>query len=633
MKRKILYIIIIIVMLFSLTGCLEDEVINNIGDKTFTLMVYICAADLESDGGYATNDIQEMLDGFVDEKVNLIIQTGGTSQWQDYDISSETIQRYQIKDNDLYWLENVNEYTSMTEPETLTDFINYAKTEFPADRYGLILWDHGGGSISGYGYDENNEDPDDTMQLDEIKSALQNAGVHMDFIGFDACLMATVENAFALKDSADYLLASEEIEPGTGWQYTYLLNQLSSNTDQETSELGKKIVDDFIDDNQLFVEFDSATLSLVDLSKIQNVYDKLCEFFKNVEQEDLQNEKEFSDLARVIEKTKSVADGEIDTIDLYNFAENENNSKSAELLNSLKEAIVYNNTTDSYEGSNGLSIYIPYTDLDYYSKMLTIYQNIGISEEYIQFLSKFANIVADGQTQTDSVMGQINEKEDYTNEQWYDSESSFDYSQNEYNDLEITDKGDYYALELSDEDWENIAYITCEVLYDYGEGRIDLGSDDSYEEDDEGNLKITFDNIWLTINDQPVAYYAINDESDDLRGTVPAYVNDNEVQLIVDWDENGNAKVIGYQKTNYGESTIQSKIKKLQKGDRIDFIYDNYDYNGEYDDSYTFDDTIIYDGKDLEVEYNDIGEGKYYVYYKIIDIYNNEYYTEPVEFE
>ena len=103
------------------------------------------------------------------------------------------------------------------------------------------MWDHGGGSVSGFGYDEHSQNEDDTLTLDELKYALQTSGVHFDFIGFDACLMATAETAYSLKDHSNYLVASEETEPGTGWEYTSLLNTISKNTSQNTLDILRKI--------------------------------------------------------------------------------------------------------------------------------------------------------------------------------------------------------------------------------------------------------------------------------------------------------------------------------------------------------------------------------------------------------
>ena len=127
----------------------------------------------------------------------------------------------------------------MTKPDTLTGFIQWCNQNYPANRRELIFWDHGGGSISGYGYDEKNPGSG-SMTLSGINQALKNAGVTFDFIGFDACLMATVETALMLDDYADYMIASEETEPGVGWYYTNWLTELSADPSMSTLEIGKR---------------------------------------------------------------------------------------------------------------------------------------------------------------------------------------------------------------------------------------------------------------------------------------------------------------------------------------------------------------------------------------------------------
>ena len=219
---SIIVLLIIVVMLLP-----EDEVIVNEGTDTYTLMIYMCASDLESDGGYATNDISEMLNATVDEKINLIIETGGTKEWQDYGISNKTNQIYKIENNELKLIKDDLGIKEMTKPETLTEFIQYCKSEYPADKYGLILWDHGGGAVSGFGYDEHSKNEEDTLTIDKLKKALKESDTKFEFIGFDACLMANIETAYSIKDYAKYLIASEETEPGTGWEYKSFLNKMS----------------------------------------------------------------------------------------------------------------------------------------------------------------------------------------------------------------------------------------------------------------------------------------------------------------------------------------------------------------------------------------------------------------------
>ena len=207
------------------------------GQDVYTVMVYMCGTDLESNYGMATSDINEMLHADLSDKVNIIVETGGADKWQNTVISSKVNQIYQVKNEGILRLEADFGKKAMTKAETLTEFIQYCETNFPADRYALIMWDHGGGSNTGYGYDQ--KFPNGSMTLDVFNKALKDAGCTFDFIGFDACLMATLETAMVAEQYSDYFIASEETEPGCGWYYTNWLTQLSKNTSMDTVSIGK----------------------------------------------------------------------------------------------------------------------------------------------------------------------------------------------------------------------------------------------------------------------------------------------------------------------------------------------------------------------------------------------------------
>ena len=220
-------------------------VIKGKGKDTVTVMVYLCGSDLESEHSMATADLNEMLHANLDDsKVNIVVETGGAKKWNNSVISNKTNQRYRVTSRGLQVLDKNVGKKSMVDPNTLVDFIQFCAKNYPANRYMLILWDHGGGAISGYGYDQT---ASGTMTLDKINNALKKGGVKFDFIGFDACLMATLETAVVTEPYADYLIASEEAEPGTGWYYTNWLSELSKNTSIGTVELSKTLIDDFTD--------------------------------------------------------------------------------------------------------------------------------------------------------------------------------------------------------------------------------------------------------------------------------------------------------------------------------------------------------------------------------------------------
>ena len=209
------------------------------GDDTATVMIYMCGTDLESRGGLATSDLEEMIAAKISDNVNIIVETGGTAKWQNGTVSSKSNQRFKVTQEGLKVLDGNMGKRSMVDPFTLVDFIRYSKENFPADRYFLIMWDHGGGSLSGFGYDQHY--PKDAMTLDEIRTALTNGVCDFDMIGFDACLMSTLETAMVMEPYADYMIASEELRRVLEWYYR-MDNSDFGKSVHTTIELGKILI-------------------------------------------------------------------------------------------------------------------------------------------------------------------------------------------------------------------------------------------------------------------------------------------------------------------------------------------------------------------------------------------------------
>ena len=191
-----------------------------------TVMIYMVGSNLESEAGAASYDIMEMMESGVDvAKNNVIIYTGGSAYWT-LDISSDynsAIELQPDEDGDGALEGNLvgstDEPLNMGDSATLTEFLDYTYKEYPADQYVLICWDHGGGPIFGFGADEIFDY--DSLTLEEFETALKNSPFgrnnKLAWIGFDACLMSSIETASILSPYADYLVASQENEPGCGW--------------------------------------------------------------------------------------------------------------------------------------------------------------------------------------------------------------------------------------------------------------------------------------------------------------------------------------------------------------------------------------------------------------------------------
>lgn len=664
------------------------------GKDTVTVMVYMCGADLESGNAAATKDIQEMLYAQDTDNINLLVYTGGCKRWQNNVISSSVNQVYKVEPSGLKAvIENAGK-GAMTDPKTLTEYIKWAAKNYPANRYELIFWDHGSGSVGGYGYDEKNP-LTGSMTLAQINDALKEAGVKFDFVGFDACLMATLENGLMLSQYADYMIASEETEPADGWYYTDWLTQLSQNTSTPTVELGKKIADTYYNANAKYSAYSGITLSMVDLAELENTVPvTFADFSKSIS--GLIDNDEYKTVSNARSKTKEfAASAKIDQVDLVNLADNLNNDESKRLIDTIQSAVKYNITSSNMATAYGLSVYFPYRKLSNVDEMTETYEAIGLSPDYSKCISDFAGQQTAGQiggggslspygslfggATTGSMFGY-----DYTGAgssgaydtsnysgsmttqllmQLLSSALSGQYSginslasgsMNYLNADRLQKNADYViknsidptrivwtknaegkaVLGLTEKDWEVVDTLHLNVLYDDGEGYIDLGLDTVYNWDDDGNLLGTYDRSWLAVDDQPVAYYHVSTEGTEedyvIKGYIPAFVNGERSNLLVIFNsENPDGYIYGVQRVyDQGETETEAKMYDLKDGDKIDFVCDFYSYEGEFENNYYIGDQMtVYGTPKLS---NVTVGARANAAYRLTDIYNQSYWTPVI---
>ncbi len=622
---------------------------NKKGDteaSNFTLMIYMCGSDLESEDGAATMDIMEMMEAQQSDSLNIVIETGGATEWQNSIVEGNTVQRYQLVGDDLQLLEDRGK-KQITDGNELADFINFSTSNFPADRYGIIFWDHGGGTVGGYGsdllYDES------SMSISDLAASVGSTGTHFDLIGFDCCLMATAENAYALSPYGDYLIASEESEPGTGWYYTTFIDMLASNPGISIPKLGKTMIEDYISPSNTNVS-SGVTLSLIDLGQMNNLMEAYYSYLGSSEQALLDGD--FSRISNARSDSRSYGDGDFEQIDLQDFVEKSALSGADELVNAISDAVLINGT--NMAGSNGIAIYFPYKYSEYYTQISLITDEAGLdNDNYKTFFNDFVTVMTGGQASgggnSNPYYSEDSEAVDYTQtegETWYDEDIADTYADSysyvDSDELEITEKGDGYVLQLSEDDWELVTDIDMEVYVDDGEGHLALGWDDSYEFDDDGDLIVDFNYQWMALNGMYVPYYFFEqgeytDGTSYSLGYAAATLNDEKdirIWVIYDWEEN-TLDVLGYTPDiNYedGFSVASKGYKDFKDGDRIDFYFDYYDYDGEYQDGFMLDDNyIIYsDSEGLTASYEDIGELDTQICFHLTDIYGNEYWTEAL---
>lgn len=171
---------------------------------------------------------------------------------------------------------------NLGDPQVLTNFIAEGISRFPADNYMLVISDHGA-SWPGLGPDDSGEDMLTLPELDQaITTGLDAAGVEkLAILGFDACLMSTYEVASTLAPLADRMIASQELEPGHGWDYASL-ELLRTGAPVTADELGSAILDGYRAQAKAEDTEASITLSLTDLTKISALDDAVNAFSRSL---------------------------------------------------------------------------------------------------------------------------------------------------------------------------------------------------------------------------------------------------------------------------------------------------------------------------------------------------------------
>ena len=136
------------------------------------------------------------------------------------------------------WGTSIGE-ANMGAQNTLSDFVTWSMSNYRANNYATILWNHGGG-YTGIAWDDTNNG--DGLELLEVSGALSSLSRNIDVLGTDACLMGMPEFAHQIRNNASVLVGSEEVIPGEGWNYTTVLSDLDSNSSMTANQLGTVMV-------------------------------------------------------------------------------------------------------------------------------------------------------------------------------------------------------------------------------------------------------------------------------------------------------------------------------------------------------------------------------------------------------
>lgn len=380
MKRALCMLLIAVLCLTVFNVPLAEE------EKELTIMIYLCGSNLESDGGRASVDLRSILGSqYNTEKYNIIALLGGSRKWRTgYDPNVLTTVELTGKRPVTLKTDPV---ANMGDPDTLSAFLEWSYTNYPAKEYALIMWDHGGGPNVGVCLDENYED---TLKLDEITAALQNspfANKKLKWIGFDACLMCSMEVADSLTPYASYMFASEEITFGSDYNFLF-----GMENDPDTPATGIRLADStmamFSDTSDSSTKANpDLTMAVIDLSRIGEVKANMNDFFLDVC--DVMSIDDFPDLSRSCDKVRGFGrqDRTFNDPDLADLGglvtayAHYSPEKAARLMDSIDAAVVYH--VGEAGDDSGLSIYHPYYNKNDIEQNMSTYSFMGGYRDYI----------------------------------------------------------------------------------------------------------------------------------------------------------------------------------------------------------------------------------------------------------
>ena len=583
MKRSLLVItVILFICILVLGGCKTpdtsitvpastDESDIDILPETFTLLIYLCGSDLESRSGKASANIAEMQEAEIDKNINVVVQTGGSTSWKDIEVSAQSTDRFLIKTGGKQMIDRITVKRNFGDSKTLSEFIEFGVERYPADKYGLILWNHGAGSVKGVCFDANFGY--DGLTLSEIKEALESTkeiiGKKFEFIGLDACLMATYDMACIIEPYADYMIASQEIEPSSGWDYKTLISNLGKET------FYADVLNSYAEKQAQKNIYTLSAIKLSELSKAEAVIDELIN----------QINCDLSYVGVAIEEGKEFGVKGIsrstNLFDLGLLAE------SLGIEYDFSDFII-NVNGNAHSTATGISIYFPTEQ----KELLDTYSDICTNKRYIDFLKEYFA---------------------------YQPETAIAFTNRGY-----SADGSHLSFTLSKQSISYVQSVGYE-LHSYAgseqTGKLySVGTDNDISLSD-GIYTVDFDGRWVYLNDMLLHCDVYQEEDTYTVFSSRVLVNGESASLLFTYS--GSTKQIAVDGYILSSDT-SSRIYELKPGTKISILYK--DALSDDDAPYYEEGAVIW-GEDtiLKVRNLDIGRYQYIPY--VVDIYGNVFYA------
>ena len=398
--KKLNAITALMVSLFLISSCTGKTVELERGKalpstgESWSVFVYMCAGNVDTE--IVSDTLYEMMKPAYTENINFIVQTGGKSDWGIDGVYPDYIQRFVMQKGSMF-LASQTKAMDMCASDTLSDFLNWGISSYPAKNYALILWGQGNGTLTGMGYDELNGES--SLEIEDIYYALSQTSKNFELVGFDASCMGNIETASAIAPYAKYMLASEDIISPTGFDYRHMAERLMENPDMSGKDLGIDMCNAYKEKAKRNGTDNIAMSAVYDLSKMSELtqaFDGMAGMM-NVSLDNLDYAVSLMRKLEYVERLGALTyyEGFCDMADLSNLAETIQEDMGAtanELLRVLGEAIVYNVSNELHPYAKGMGVYFPVskTDSGIITNSILNYCKSFTSHQYLTFVRKVA---------------------------------------------------------------------------------------------------------------------------------------------------------------------------------------------------------------------------------------------------
>jgi len=649
MMKKILALMLALVMCLTFTACGDEETVVEIempveeeaapveaevsSDGSWAVYWYLCGSDLETNGGFATIDLQEMLEVQLPENVSVVIQTGGAAVWQNELMNPSKIQRWLYNSEGLQLVDE-QETTNMGDAQTLYDFLYFADANFPADKIAVTFWNHGGGSVNGAAFDEIHGL--DSLDLSEMYQAFDAvwpadaANPALELVGFDTCLMATVDVAAVFQNFAKYLVASEEVEPDNGWLYSGWLSELAANPAMDGDDLGIAIASTYYAGCEAVGTQDNTTLSVTDLTKLTPLLEAYEAFGQQAFVAAAEDPGFFAQLGRAASQSENYGgntkeQGYTNMVDLGHLARQTAWMLPAaqDVTDALNECIVYKVGGIYRSEATGLSCYYSYNgDINDFNGYINM--GAGLAFKHLYAYGLTGELAEGGDEYLASLdIEDLPEIVSLADMDWDGAP------------LDVNEEGTSF-LTLGPDAYNILAGIGFQLFYvdEENDQMMLLGTDNDMTADwDNGIFYDNFRGVWGAI-DGHLVYMELSFEGDGYNlYSVPILLNGEAYNLQVAYDFTAEEwSIIGASQGLDDTGMASKEMRLLEEGDVITTIWKMASYSGDDDfEMYTVDEVPV--TADTTFGEAPLFDGSYSMVIEMWDAAGNYAYSDAVTFD